>query len=89
MLNFRYGPDGQVYVIDWYDMKACHHPNPAGHDRTNGRIYKISYGDNKPVRSICRKRAMRTGRAGSGEKRLVCAPFAANSAGTSGGRQIG
>ena len=49
MLNFRYGPDGQVYIIDWYDMKACHDPNPAVHDRTNGRIYKISYGENKPV----------------------------------------
>ena len=45
MLNFRYGPDGQVYVIDWYDMQACHDGNPKAHDRSNGRIYKISYGD--------------------------------------------
>jgi putative membrane-bound dehydrogenase-like protein len=45
MLNMRYGPDGQVYVIDWYDMQACHDPNPDVHDRSNGRIYKISYGD--------------------------------------------
>jgi putative membrane-bound dehydrogenase-like protein len=44
MLNFRYGPDGQVYVNDWYDMNACHHTNAEGHDRTNGRIYKVSYG---------------------------------------------
>jgi putative membrane-bound dehydrogenase-like protein len=45
MLNFRYGPDGQVYVIDWYDMQACHDPHANAHDRTNGRIYKIIYGD--------------------------------------------
>jgi putative membrane-bound dehydrogenase-like protein len=45
MLNFRYGPDGQVIVIDWYDMQACHDPHADAHDRTNGRIYKIVYGD--------------------------------------------
>ena len=44
MLNFRYGPDGQVYVIDWYDMQACHHRGVNAHDRSNGRIYKISFG---------------------------------------------
>ena len=44
MLNFRYGPDGQVYIIDWYDMNACHHTNVEGHDRSNGRVYKVSYG---------------------------------------------
>src|SRR5262249_40570037 len=49
MLNFRYGPDGQVYVIDWYDMQACHDPNPDVHDRSNGRIYKLTYGEPKPV----------------------------------------
>ena len=47
MLNFRYGPDGQVYIIDWYDMNACHHTNVEGHDRTNGRIFKVSYGKSK------------------------------------------
>src|SRR5205823_4173778 len=46
----RYGPDGQVYLIDWYDRNQCHHGNYEGHDRTNGRIFKISYKDAKPVR---------------------------------------
>src|SRR3954469_1581576 len=51
MLNLQYGPDGQVYVNDWYDMNACHHTNPEGHDRTTGRIFKVSYGKSvaKPV----------------------------------------
>ena len=44
ILNLRYGPDGQVYVIDWYDLNACHHTNVEGHDRTNGRIYTVFYG---------------------------------------------
>jgi len=34
-------------VIDWYDKNECHHNDANGHDRTNGRIFKISYGDTK------------------------------------------
>ncbi|TWU26026.1 PVC-type heme-binding CxxCH protein [Bythopirellula polymerisocia] len=47
ILNLRYGPDGQAFVIDWYDTNACHHNTVEGHDRSNGRIYKIAYGDDK------------------------------------------
>jgi len=43
ILNLQGGPDGQVYMIDWYDKNACHHFDTNGHDRTNGRIFKISY----------------------------------------------
>lgn len=50
ILNLRYGPDGQVYIIDWYDTNACHHTNVEGHDRSNGRIYKVSYG--KPEHKV-------------------------------------
>lgn len=49
MLYLRYGPDGQVYVIDWYDKNECHHREDQGHDRTNGRIFKIIYGNPQPV----------------------------------------
>ncbi|RIK81212.1 MAG: dehydrogenase, partial [Planctomycetota bacterium] len=48
ILNIRYGPDGNAFVIDWYDTNACHHNNIEGHDRSNGRIYKVVYGDAKP-----------------------------------------
>jgi putative membrane-bound dehydrogenase-like protein len=47
ILNIRYGPDGNAHFIDWYDTNACHHHNVEGHDRSNGRIYKVSYGDAK------------------------------------------
>lgn len=43
MLYLRYGPDGQVYVIDWYDRNQCHHRTIQNHDRSNGRLFKISY----------------------------------------------
>jgi putative membrane-bound dehydrogenase-like protein len=43
MLNFQYGPDGSVHVIDWYDKNQCHSSNPEVHDKTLGRIYKISH----------------------------------------------
>ena len=48
-INMRYGPDGNVYLIDWYDKQACHHGDPNIWDRSNGRIYKISYRGTKPV----------------------------------------
>lgn len=45
ILNLRYGPDGNAWMIDWYDMQACHHGDYSRHDRSNGRVYKINYGD--------------------------------------------
>lgn len=45
ILNIRYGPDGNAWMIDWYDMQACHRRESEVHDRTNGRIYKICYGE--------------------------------------------
>ncbi len=49
IMNLRYGPDGQVYMVDWYDKNACHHPKESVHDRTNGRIFKVTYGEPKLV----------------------------------------
>ncbi|MBO0697061.1 MAG: DUF1080 domain-containing protein [Zavarzinella sp.] len=51
-INLKYGPDGNVYLIDWYDKQACHDPKSEIWDRTNGRIYKISYRGTKPVTGI-------------------------------------
>lgn len=46
-LRLELGPDGSVFNSDWYDARACHQQQP--HDRTNGRIYKFSYGEPKRV----------------------------------------
>jgi putative membrane-bound dehydrogenase-like protein len=43
IINLESGPDGGVYMIDWYDKNQCHHNDPNGHDRSNGRIFKITY----------------------------------------------
>jgi len=43
--NLQLGPDGAIYVIDWYDVKECHGQTLEG--KETGRIYKIVYGDKK------------------------------------------
>ncbi|HTD67714.1 MAG TPA: PVC-type heme-binding CxxCH protein, partial [Candidatus Limnocylindria bacterium] len=47
VVDLRAGPDGSIYMIDWYDKNQCHLNTPESHDRSNGRIYKVSYGDRK------------------------------------------
>ena len=52
------GPDGQLWVIDWYNLIVQHNPTPAGfktgkgnayeidlRDKKHGRIYRVVYGD--------------------------------------------
>ena len=54
------GPDGNVWVIDWYNYIVQHNPTPPGfktgkgnayetelRDKKHGRIYRITYGDSK------------------------------------------
>jgi hypothetical protein len=56
------GPDGQVWMIDWYNYIIQHNPTPKGfqtgkgnayetplRDRTHGRIYRIVYNADKPA----------------------------------------
>lgn len=50
LLYFTYGPDGDVYAIDWYDRQQCHRRELEVHDRSNGRIFKFTYGKSKPAK---------------------------------------
>jgi hypothetical protein len=56
------GPDGQVWVCDWYNFIVQHNPTPAGfetgrrgayvtplRDKTHGRIWRIVYGEGRPA----------------------------------------
>lgn len=43
-ISLKYGPDGGLYLSDWYDSQTCHNPNGETWNRGNGRIYKITYG---------------------------------------------
>ena len=49
MLNLKYGPDGSVWAIDWYDKNQCHSDNTDIHQKTLGRIFRISNAANKRV----------------------------------------
>lgn len=48
-LNFRITPSGSVFVTDWYDKNQCHSPNPDVHQKTLGRIFKITHRQDKWV----------------------------------------
>ncbi|MBL9134366.1 MAG: hypothetical protein JNK85_00795 [Verrucomicrobiales bacterium] len=42
-IDLQYGPDGAVYIIDWYDQQHCHNPNTERWDRGNGRVYRLQF----------------------------------------------
>ncbi len=42
-VDIQYGPDGAAYVIDWVDTQHCHNPRDELWDRTNGRLYRMSW----------------------------------------------
>jgi putative membrane-bound dehydrogenase-like protein len=54
-ITLRYGPDGSVFVSDWYDKQICHLNDPQIWDRSNGRIYNIAYGEPKAARVDLRR----------------------------------
>lgn len=39
----KVGPDGSLYISDWYDKQICHQNDPLVWDRSNGRMYRVSY----------------------------------------------
>lgn len=60
-IDAQVGPDGHVWVLDWYNFIVQHNPTPAGfengkgnayetplRDKTHGRIYRIVYTKAKP-----------------------------------------
>lgn len=48
-ISMKTGPDGAVYFIDWSDEQACHHNDVNIWNRTNGRLFRVRYGDLAPV----------------------------------------
>ncbi len=43
----KIGPDGCLYILDWYDRFHCYQDasaDPAGVDRGHGRLYRLVYG---------------------------------------------
>ncbi len=49
----KIGPDGSLYVLDWYDKYHCYQDanrDAAGIDREHGRLYRIRYKDTPHTR---------------------------------------
>ena len=42
------GPDGALYVVDWYDARANHVDPRDTWDKTNGRIYRVAWKNAPP-----------------------------------------
>jgi len=42
-IDLQCGPDGAVYISDWYDSRHCHNPNMEQWDRGNGRMYRMKF----------------------------------------------
>ncbi|REJ96664.1 MAG: hypothetical protein DWQ34_03595 [Planctomycetota bacterium] len=43
------GPDGCLYILDWYDRYHCYqdaNADPEGIERAKGRLYRVRYKDN-------------------------------------------
>ena len=58
------GPDAAVYVVDWYDKRAAHLDPRDTWDRTNGRIYRVVYGERRKLApfDLAKRRVRRAGR---------------------------
>jgi putative heme-binding domain-containing protein len=51
-VSMKTGPDGCLYVLDWYDRYHCYQDanrDPAGIDRLRGRLYRVVYKDYRPA----------------------------------------
>ncbi len=49
------GPDGSLYVLDWYDRYHCYqdaNADPKGVDRLKGRLYRVRYKDTPRVKDF-------------------------------------
>ena len=41
IVGLREGPDGTLWMIDWYDLNQCHRAQREVHDYTTGRIFRL------------------------------------------------
>ena len=50
-INMKWGPLGDIYLIDWHDQNPCHQTNPDDWDYARGRVYRIQLKDTKPKKA--------------------------------------
>jgi hypothetical protein len=100
-IDAQVGPDGNVWVLDWYNFIVQHNPTPAGfktgkggayesdlRDRTHGRVYRLVY--TQALRRSARPGRGEGERAGRGPQQRQPVLAAARPAAAGGSRrQIG
>jgi putative heme-binding domain-containing protein len=51
-VDIKVGPDGAIYVCDWYDQQVNHYRNHEGKiDASNGRVYRLKSKGASPLHS--------------------------------------
>jgi putative membrane-bound dehydrogenase-like protein len=50
-INLRWGPLGDIYVIDWHDQNPCHQAAADSWDYEHGRIFRIQLKGTKPKKA--------------------------------------
>jgi hypothetical protein len=80
-VDTRVGPDGAVYIADWFDIRLSHLSPRDNWDKSNGRIYRLKAKDAKShpaIRPVQARRApssskhSRTRTNGTASKRSDC-----------------
>jgi putative membrane-bound dehydrogenase-like protein len=46
-INMKWGPHGDIYLIDWHDQMPCHQAKADEWDYARGRVYRIQLKDRK------------------------------------------
>jgi putative membrane-bound dehydrogenase-like protein len=76
-INMKWGPLGDIYLIDWHDQNPCHQAAPDSWDYERGRVYRIQLKGTQP------KKAEDLGKKTPNELQSLTArddPFAARTA---------
>ncbi|WP_353718955.1 PVC-type heme-binding CxxCH protein [Dyadobacter sp. 676] len=53
-IDIEFGPDGGLYIVDWYNPLISHGENPPrdpARDKSHGRVWRITY-KNRPVLKV-------------------------------------
>jgi glucose/arabinose dehydrogenase/azurin len=53
-IDLEFGPDGALYIVDWYNPLISHGENPPrdpARDKAHGRVWRISY-KNRPLSKV-------------------------------------
>ena len=50
-INLRWGPNGDIYMIDWHDQNPCHQAAADSWDQERGRVYRIQLKGAQPKKA--------------------------------------